>query len=154
MIPKRLSRLRRERGAAAVELALFLPALVMLAAGAYAGAKIMLVHADLNGVTEAAARYATRAALDPTTPDAYTFRPTGAQVAAYVDDVASFPIDDVTVSPDPATVAPDTEVAVTVRTHVDLGLLNPVFGPLFESDDPACPANAICLTSTARMREE
>lgn len=148
-----LPRLRRERGAAALELALFLPLLMAFAAGAYIGARLMIVHADLNQVTAATARYATRAALDPTRPQSYAFRPTEADVWAYAEEIAGFPIDEVTVEPDPAKTAPGKEVTVTVQTHVDLGPFNAVFGPLI-NDSSCSTANAVCLTSTATMREE
>ncbi|MGH2723197.1 MAG: TadE/TadG family type IV pilus assembly protein [Actinomycetota bacterium] len=147
----------RERGAAAVELVLFLPLLVFLVAAGVFVAHLVLQWGDLTDVSRAGARYATRASLDPERPGVYRFRPTGAEVASYIEGMAAeqgLDVTSVSVSPDPSTAFPDTPVTVIVTARVDPGPLGRVANALFASFSDAACGEDFCLTQSATMREE
>lgn len=147
---------RHQRGGAAVELAIFLPLLFFLAFGGFTTVMVLRDYSELNQLSQTGARYATRAALDPTRPTEYRFRPTADEVEAYVREVAALPVTSVEVAPDPSTASPGDEVTVTVHTTSDLGvfgwLANTMSG-LVGGDEPF-PEGGIDMASTASMREE
>lgn len=147
---------RHERGGAAVELAIFLPLLFLLAFGALTTVHVFRDYSELNQLSQTGARYATRAALDPTRPGTYRFRPSSEEVADYVRDAADLDVTSVDVSPDPSSTYPGDEVTVTVRTHTDLGALgwlaNTMAGLVGGGD--LFPEGGLVMASTASMREE
>ena len=148
--------LRSERGVAAVELALMLPVLVFLVMAAVPVASAVIAYVDLNEASEAGARYATAAHLDPENPAVYRFRPDAAGVEAYVRRVSDVPLESVTVAPDPASSLPGTQVTVTLTHRVSFGPLAGVangLAGLVGADDPF-PGGGVVLQSTATMREE
>ena len=146
----------RQRGGAAVELAIFLPLLFFLAFGAITTVRVLRDYSELNQLSQTGARYATRAALDPTRPTEYRFRPTSEEVEAYVTEVAELTVTSIDVTPDPSTAYPGDEVTVTVRSRTDLGVLgwlaNTMAG-LVGGGDPF-PEGGLDMASTASMREE
>jgi Flp pilus assembly protein TadG len=148
--------LRDERGLAAVEFALMLPLVVFLVMTAIPTVGSAIAYVDLNEASEAGARYATAAHLDPENPGVYRFRPTAAAVEAYLRRISDVPLDSVTVSPDPATAMPGTQITVTVTHRVSFGPLARVANGLARlvGADPPFPEGGSVLTSTATMREE
>jgi Flp pilus assembly protein TadG len=134
---------RTERGAALVEIAIFLPLLVFLLAAATSVASIVTGYAKLTDASHAAARYATRAAIDPARTGTARYRPTADEVEAYVRSIAGVPIDSVSVTPDPSVARPGTPITVVVVARVSSGPLGAVAG----HDD-------VTFTSTTVMREE
>ena len=149
-------RLGSERGAAMVEAALILPVLVFLAMTATPVVSMTLSYVELNEVSEAGARYATAAHLDPENPTVYRFRPDAAGVVAYVRRISDVPLETVTVTPDPATAFPGTQITVTVTHRVSFGPVGRaanLLASLVGSDRPF-PDGGVLITSTASMREE
>jgi Flp pilus assembly protein TadG len=157
----------RERGAAAVEFALFVPILVFIAAASVFVVALVRDYHALTDISESGARYATRAGLDPENPGVYTFRRSSSQVVAYVTQLASndgLTVETVTVTPNPATALPGTPVTVTVSARVGTGVLGSVARGIADafpgffggSDFPSggCAEDAFCLVSAATMREE
>ena len=152
----RLGLRRDERGVAAVEFALLLPVVVFLAIAGATLVRLFVDHGDVTQLSSSAARYATRHGLDPDRPGVYRFRPTAAEVEAYVRRIATVPVDSVTVSPDPSTALPNTLITVTITTHSDAGPLgavaNGLAGVLGQS--APFPEGAIDRTTSTAMREE
>lgn len=148
-------RVRDDRGAAAVEFALLLPLVAFLAMAGVTAIRLFNDHGELTKLSSAGTRYATRAALDPDRAE-YRFRPNAAEVEAYIRSIATVPVDDVTVSPDPTTAFPGDEIVVTITTHTDAGPLasaaNALAGILGQ-DDPF-PDGDITYTTSTAMREE
>lgn len=154
MIP--IARLRHQDGTAAVEFALMLPVLVLMVMIAVPVVSTVLGYIDLNEASEAGARYATAAHLDPENPGVYRFRPDADAVETYLRRISDVPLESVSVSPDPATALPGTQVTVTVTHRVPMGPLARVanFFAGLVGDDPLFPDGGLVLTSTATMREE
>lgn len=147
---------RSERGIAAVELALVLPVVVFLVMTAVPVAAAVVAYVELNEASEAGARYATAAHLDPENPGVYRFRTDAAGVEAYVRRISDVPLASVTVSPDPSAALPGTQVTLTLTHQVSFGPLATVanaLAGLVGADDPF-PGGGVVLTSTASMREE
>ncbi|HEX9697017.1 MAG TPA: hypothetical protein VGB64_11990 [Actinomycetota bacterium] len=150
----------REDGSALVEVAMFVPlAILLLGLGTFV-ARALIDYAKLSDLSASAARYATRAASDPAREGGYRLRPTAAEVEAYVRRVATIPIESVTVTPDPSTATPGTDVTVAIRARVPLGpvarSVNAIAG-LFAGvagAGPPLPADGITLESATVMREE
>lgn len=145
-----------ERGAAAVELALF-GAILCLLVGASVGAlRLVADNNHLNQVTEAATRYATRSSQDPNLIGTYRTRPTAAEVTAYVESISNLPVTAVEVTPDPTTAFPGDEVTVVVTVHHDAGPLADVANSLagLIGQDPIFPDGGMELRSAVTMREE
>jgi Flp pilus assembly protein TadG len=149
-------RLRAERGVAAVELALMLPVVVFLVMTAVPSVAAVIAYVDLSEASEAGARYATAAHLDPENPTVYRFRPDAAGVAAYLRRISEVSLDSVSVTPDPSNALPGTEVTITLTHHVSFGPLARVANALagLVHADPPFPDGGVVLTSTATMREE
>ncbi len=158
---------RRERGAAAVEFALFLPILAFIVAAAVFVVGLVLDYHTLTDISQSGARYATRAGLDPEDPFVYSFRRSPSQVVAYVKQLATkegLTVESVTVSPSPAKSPPGTPITVTVTAKVGTGVLGSVAGGIADgfpgffggSDFPSggCAEETFCLVSAATMREE
>ena len=157
----------RERGAAAVELALFLPLLVFAFAAVTSVVSLILDYHALTDISSTGARYATRAGLDPEDPGVYAFRRSVPQVRAYVSQLASregLEVEAITVSPAPNQSFPGTPITVSVTARLGEGVFGAVarnvaeafpgsFGD-YEGVPANCPEDAFCLTSTATMREE
>jgi Flp pilus assembly protein TadG len=161
-----VSRLRQQRGAAAVELALFVPLLVLMFIGGAFVVRLALGYHALTDLSETGARYATRAQLDPDTGE-YRFRPTAAQVTAYIQTVADekgLDLEAVSVSPDPSTAYPGTPITISLTAVMDRGVLGRAArelgeafpGLLGDTDFPpeTCGEELFCLSTTATMREE
>ncbi len=161
-----MKRLREQRGAAAVEMAIFVPLLVFLFTGAAFVVRLVLGYHALVDLSETGARYASRAQLDPDTGE-YRFRPTAAQVTAYIQSVADergLDLEGASVSPDPSTAFPGTPITISVTAVVDRGVLGRAarevgnaFPGMFGDADfatPTCGDEGFCLTTTATMREE
>jgi len=160
-------RLRRERGAAAVELALFLPLLVFAFAAVTSVVGLILDYHALTDISSTGARYATRAGLDPEDPGEYAFRRSVPQVQAYVNQLASregLEVESITVSPAPNQSFAGTPITVSVTVRLAEGVLGALarnvadafpgsFGG-YEGPPANCSEDAFCLTSTATMREE
>lgn len=154
--PQGFDRVGDQHGGATLELALFLPALLLAAlAGAFA-LRLLLDYGHLNHVSEAGVRYATRVALDPTRPGEYRLRPTVAEVEAYIREIADVPLSAVAVSPDPATALPGTEVVVAVTARRDLGPAGRAASALARlvGAGDLFPDGGVVITATAAMREE
>jgi Flp pilus assembly protein TadG len=157
---------RSERGAAAVELALFLPLLAFALAAASFVATLLLDYHSLTDLSESGVRYATRAQLNPETSGVYRFRPTAAEVVAYVEDSAGeqgLEVTSISVSPDPSASFPGTPVTVSVTARLGEGVLGALARNIAEGlpgsfgggiSQPDCEGDSFCLTSTATMREE
>ncbi len=145
-----------DRGAAAVELALWLPVLLLLAVGAAAMAGLVVDYGRATDLSARAARYATRSAVDPARPGDARLRPTPAEVDAYVRSIARVEVRSVDVSPDPSSSFPGTDVTVRIRSHASLGplaaVMNSVAALLHQS--PVFPDGGVDLTTVATMREE
>jgi Flp pilus assembly protein TadG len=149
-------RLRSSRGTAMIELALFLPLLVFLVMTSVPAVSTVISYVELNEVTEAGARYATAAHLDPENPGVYRFRPDAEAVETYMRRISDVTLDSVTVSPDPATAFPGTQITVTVTHHVSFGPVGRaanLLAGLVHADHPF-PEGGVVITSTATMREE
>jgi Flp pilus assembly protein TadG len=151
-----LRRLREERGLAMIEAALFLPLLVFLVMTAVPVVSSVITYVELNEVSEAGARYATAAHLDPENPTVYRFRPDAAGVVAYMRRISDVSLESVSVSPDPASSFPGTQVTVTVTHRVSFGPLASVANGLagLVGAEPPFPGGDVVLSSTATMREE
>jgi Flp pilus assembly protein TadG len=149
-------RLRSERGAAVIEAALVLPVLVFLVMTATPVVSSVISYIELNEVSEAGARYATAAHLDPENPTVYRFRPDAAGVVAYVRRISDVSLETVTVTPDPASAFPGTQITVTVTHRVSYGPLATVANALagLVGSEPPFPGGGAVVTSTATMREE
>lgn len=147
---------RREDGAAAIEFALLLPVLVLMAMMAVPVVNTVLGYVDLNEASEAGARYATAAHLDPENPAVYRFRPDAAAVESYLRRISDVPLESVSITPDPASSLPGTQVTVTITHRVPMGPLARVanFFAGLVGGDPLFPDGGLVLTSTATMREE
>ena len=147
---------RGERGAAAVELALFLPILILLMAASVGAVRMVADQNHLNQVTETAARYATRSSVDPMDAGPYTTRRTAAQVAAYVQELSDLPVLEVLVTPDPTLAYPGADVTVSVTVQHDAGPLadaaNAVSGLLGQG--PVFPEGGKQMRSAVTMRKE
>lgn len=147
---------RSDTGAAAVELALFLPLLVLLMAASVGAVRMVADQNHLNQVTETAARYATRSSVDPLHPEPYSTRRTAAQVEAYVEDLSDLPVLEVLVTPDPTLAFPGTDVTVSVTVQHDAGPLadaaNAVAGLLGQG--PVFPEGGKQMQSAVTMRKE
>ncbi len=145
-----------ERGAAAVELALFLPMLILLVALSVGAVRMVADQNHLNQVTESAARFATRSSVDPLNPEPYSTARTSASVAAYVEHLSDLPILEVVVSPDPTTAYPGTDVTVSITVHHDAGPLadaaNAVAGLIGKG--PVFPEGGRPMHSAVTMRKE
>jgi Flp pilus assembly protein TadG len=159
-------RLRDQRGAAAVELAMFVPLLVMMFTGAAFVVRLVLGYHALTDLSETGARYATRAQLDPDTGE-YRFRPTATEVTAYIQSVADekgLDLQAVSVSPDPSTAYPGTPVTISVTAVIDRGVIGraaremgEAFPGMFGDADfspETCGEELLCLSTTVTMREE
>jgi len=114
---------RREGRTAAIELALFLPVLILLLFVALSLTEYVADRRHLSYVTEQAARFAAGARQDARSPRAPAARPTPDAVAAYVAEISDLPVVEVTVTPDPTLLYPGAEVTVAVAAHHDLGPL-------------------------------
>ena len=152
-----MTRLRPdERGAAALELALFLPVLVLLVGLAVGAVRMVGDQNHLNQVTESAARFATRSAVDPMNPEPYRTRRTPEAVAAYVEELSDLPVLEVSVTPDPTIVYPGSDVTVSVTVHHDAGpladLANTLVGLI--GQDPVFPEGGLQMSSAVTMRKE
>lgn len=147
---------RDERGAAAIELALFLPMLVLLVAFSVGAVRMIADQNHLNQVTESAARFATRSSVDPMNPEPYSTARTPAAVAAYVEEMSDLPVLEVVVTPDPTTAYPGTDVTVSITVHHDAGPLagvaNAVAGLI--GKDPVFPEGGRPMQSAVTMRKE
>lgn len=147
---------KNETGGAAVELALFLPILVLLVAASVGAVRMVADQNHLNQVTESAARFATRSSVDPMNPEPYSTRRTTAAVVAYVEELSDLPVLAVVVSPDPTLAYPGTDVTVSVTVQHDAGPLadaaNAVAGLL--GQDPVFPEGGRQMHSAVTMRKE
>lgn len=147
---------RSEHGAAAVELALFLPMLVLLVAASVGAVRMVADQNHLNQVTESAARFATRSAIDPMNPELYSTRRTTAAVVAYVEQLADLPVLGVVVTPDPTLAYPGDDVTVSVTVQHDAGPLadaaNAVAGLLGRA--AVFPEGGRQMHSAVTMRKE
>ncbi|HUR49438.1 MAG TPA: TadE/TadG family type IV pilus assembly protein [Acidimicrobiales bacterium] len=112
---------QREGRAAAVELALFTPLLVLLLLAALGVTEYVADRRHLSYVTEQAARFAAGRAPEPGSPRPPGVRPTPEAVAAYVAEISDLPLVEVTVTPDPALLFPGAPVTVGVTLHHDIG---------------------------------
>lgn len=148
--------MKDERGAAAIELVLFVPLLALLMAMAVSGTTLVADQNHLNQLTETAARYATRASDDPVNPRPHGAAPTTAAVAAYVAEISHLEVVEVTVSPDPTLVPAGSDVTVDVTVQRDGGPLadaaNAVAG-LF-GEGPVFPEGGMQMRSAVTMRKE
>ena len=149
-------RRENERGAAAIELALFLPMMALLIAMAVSATSLVSNQNHLNHVTESAARYATRAAGDPANPRPYGTAPTPPAIAAYVDEISDLPVVEVAVSPDPTLTYPGGDVTISVTLQHDAGPLGSVANAVsgLIGRDPVFPEGGMQLRSVATMRKE
>lgn len=147
---------RDERGAAALELALFLPVMALLIALGVGATGMVSDQNHLNQVTETAARFATRAADDPVNPGPYGTRPTPAAVAAYVEEISELPVVEVTVTPDPNLAFPGDDVTVAVTLQHDVGPLGHAANALagLMGRDPVFPEGEVQMRSAVTMRKE
>ena len=75
-------------------------------------------------MSEAGARYATAAHLDPENPTVYRFRPDAAGVVAYMRRISDVPLETVTVTPGPGDRIPGD------ADHRDRDAPDVSFGPL------------------------
>ena len=150
------ARVPDERGAASVELALWLPVLLLLVLAATSVAALVVDYGRATHLSASAARYATRSAVDPERPGDARLRPTSAEVDAYVRRVARVDVREVEVSPDPSRSFPGSDITVRIRSHTRLGPLahaaNGVFALLHQS--PLFPDGGVDLTTVVTMREE
>ncbi len=148
-------RVDSERGAAAVELALFLPLLFLLAALSVGAVRMVADQNHLNQVTETAARYATRAAADPGATT-YSTRRTTAEVAAYVEELSDLPVLEVVVTPDPTLAYPGDDVTVAITVQHDAGPMadaaNALTGVIGQG--PVFPEGGKQMQSAVTMRKE
>lgn len=153
-------RTRGEQGGALIEVALFLPLVVFMAAAATFVVGLLLDYATLNRLSETGARYATRVGPDPTRVGEYRLRPSATDVEAYVREIADLPLETVSVVPDPQSALPGDDVTVTVATRVGLGPLGRIVNGLVGAitglfgGDPPLPTDGFLLESTSVMREE
>ena len=147
---------RREEGAAAVEFALMAPLLAFTVMTAVSVVSLVIDYTQLTQVSGAGARYATAAHMDPENPTVYQFRPTATAVQNYVRGISNVSLDSVTVTPDPASSFPGTQVTVTVTHHVSLGPFAAVANALASvvRASPPFPGGGLTLHSTAVQREE
>ncbi|MGH2740429.1 MAG: hypothetical protein ACRDH6_08135 [Actinomycetota bacterium] len=150
----------REEGGALLEVALFLPLVVFMAAAAAFIVGLLLDYSTLNRLSETGARYATRAGPDPSRVGEYRLRPSAAEVEAYVRGIADLPLETVSVTPDPQAALPGDDVTVTVATRVELGPLGRAVNGLVGAftglfgEGPPLPPEGFLLESTTVMREE
>ena len=151
-----MMRFESDKGAAAVELALFLPLLVLLAALSVGAVRMVADQNHLNQVTETAARYATRSAADPGSSGPYSTRRTTAEVTAYVESLSDLPVVETLVSPDPTLTFPGDDVTVTITVQHDAGPLadaaNALVGLI--GQDPVFPEGGMQMRSAVTMRKE
>ena len=150
------TRFRSERGAAAVELALFLPIMLLLAALSVGAVRMVADQNHLNQITESAARYATRSAADPGSSGPYSTRRTTAEVVAYVERLSDLPVLETLVSPEPALTFSGDDVTVTVTVQHDAGPLadaaNALVGLI--GQDPVFQEGGVQMRSAVTMRKE
>lgn len=148
-------RIHPERGAAAVELALFLPLLVLLAALSVGAVRMVADQNHLNQVTETAARYATRAGTDPGSVTYSTHRTT-AEVIAYVEELSDLPVLEVLVTPDPTLAFPGDGVTVAITVQHDAGPLADAANALsgLIGQGPVFPEGGKQMQSAVTMRKE
>ena len=147
---------RDQTGAAAIELALFLPFMALLLAMAVSTTGLVSDQNHLNHVTETAARFATRADDDPTSPRPHGTPPTAGAVAAYVEEISDLPVVEVTVTPDPTLTYPGGDVTVSVTLQHDAGPLGSVANAVsgLIGRDPVFPEGGMQMRSAVTMRKE
>ena len=145
-----------ERGAAAIELALFLPMMALLIAMAVSATGLVSNQNHLNHVTETAARFATRAGDDPSNPRPHGTAPTPGAIAAYVEEISDLPVVQVQVTPDPTLTYPGGDVTVSVTLQHDAGPLGSVANAVsgLIGRDPVFPEGGMQLRSAVTMRKE
>lgn len=148
--------MKNERGAAAVELALFLPVLILLVGLGVGAVRMVGDHNHLNQVTESAARFATRSSVDPMNPVPYSTRRTPEAVAAYVEELSRLPVLEVVVTPDPTIAYPGTDVTVSVTVHHDAGPLADLANAVADliGQDHTFPEGGVQMRSAVTMRKE
>ena len=145
-----MSRLRRDSGAAAVELALILPVLFAVLALTFPLGQAFIEKMRVGRAVGTAERFAS-AAPDSPAYGSSARRPTAADVAnaadqAYVGDGGSLSGFTVTVTPG---TRPGDEVVVHAEKSVDLGPL----GSFLEAIK-VIPSHTITVSATASGREE
>ena len=146
---------RDERGAAAVELALVLPVLALVAMATAPLVRLYADHAQVVALAQHGARYATRADRDPERGDVARYRPTADEVRASVADAAEIPVT-VTVTPSPDDALPGDSVTVIVVADRPIGPLGVVVNAAagLVGGEPPFPDGGVELRSTVVMREE
>lgn len=151
---------RREEGAASMELGIVLPILLILLALVAPLVKAGFEYMVLQRAVAHGVRYASRADVNAhIAPDgSYSRRPSPGEVAAFVKDAASpITIDpaDVTVSPNPMLSLPGEPIVVTARNTVTYGPLASIATAvknLFFGGGTSPPTTVV--TVSARGREE
>lgn len=152
---------RREEGAASMELGIVLPILLILLALVAPLVKAGFEYMVLQRAVAHGVRYASRADVNARRlPDgrSYSRRPSPEEVAAFVKDAASpITIDpaDVTVSPNPMLSLPGEPIVVTARNTVTYGPLASIATAvknLFFGGGTSPPTTVV--TVSARGREE
>lgn len=147
---------RDDRGASAVELALFLPLIALLVALGVTTVHFVSARVHLDAVGGSAVRYATRAAADPGRAEGWRTRPTSAEVASHVAGLSRLPVESVVVTPEPVSAHPGTEVTVEITAIHDPGVLADAANSIASliGQEPPFPGGTIRLTSTATSRQE
>ena len=150
------TRFSSETGAAAVELALFLPVMILLAALSVGAVRLVADQNHLNQVTETAARYATRSAADPGSAGPYSTRRTVAEVKAYVETLSDLPVVETLVSPDPMLTFSGDDVTVTITVQHDAGPLADAANALvgLMGQGPVFQEGGVQMRSAVTMRKE
>lgn len=143
-----------DRGAAAVELALVLPLLALVALACAPLVRIYSDHGHVVALSERGARFATRAERAPGRAGGAT-RPTPAEVVADVQAAARFPVT-VSVDPAPADTLPGETVTVAVSATRPGGPLVAAADLVarFAGGDAVFPDAAVVIRSAVVMREE
>lgn len=118
-----MTQAQREGRTALIELAVFLPLLVLLLLVALSVTEYVADRRHVAYVTDQATSFATGAPQERPSAQAAGTPPTPQAVAAYVAQISDLPVVEVTVTPDPTLLYPGAEVTVDVTMHHDLGPL-------------------------------
>jgi len=162
-VHRAFQRVRNDRGTAAMELSLLLPALLIILMVAVPLVAQGWDYLVVTGATANGIRYATRVDQNARTASNFancsvsspTRRPSGCEVQAFISQAASPLGVSVTVNPDPTLTLPGEPITVTSTYTVQFPMAKAVnwFGKAFFGNDFSIPTSTV-ITIVDQGREE